>query len=169
VKGHKRATPVQSPIREDSSVVNQSQTVSGTAQVPPDSCQRMPDANSVSQFENVNGQHFGAGENLLWPAQADAPPTNNALQAELSSSLLWPDSENLFLSLTDGGLWDQSMPGLISLENLPQGEPQAIAAPPVMVGLSPYDEPTVTEDGRRAVQTTNGLLTNTVRVYLPSH
>jgi len=123
----------------------------------------MPVATSTSQLEQVNGQHFDAGENLLWPAQADVPPTNNAPQPEVSSSLLWPDSESLFLSLTDGGLWDQSTPGLISLEHLPQGGPQAIAAPPVMVGLSPYDEPTVTEDGRRAVQTTNGLLTNTVR------
>jgi hypothetical protein len=34
-----------------------------------------------------------------------------------------------------------------------------------MVGHSPYDEPTVTEDGRRAVQATNGLLTNTVREH----
>jgi hypothetical protein len=100
---------------------------------------------------------------LLWPAQDTEQTSNNPLQPELSSSLLWPDSESLFLSLTDGGLWGQSMPGLISLEHLPQGGPQAIAAPPVMVGHSPYDEPTVTEDGRRAVQTTNGLLTNTVR------
>lgn len=86
----------------------------------------------------------------------------------MSSSLLWPDSENLFLSLTDGGLWDQSMPGLISLEHLSQGGPQTIAAPPAMVAQSPYDKPTVTEDGRRAVQTTNGLLTNTVREHRAS-
>ncbi|KAK5682980.1 hypothetical protein LTS10_004508 [Elasticomyces elasticus] len=110
----------------------------------------------------MSGQHFHPGNTLLWPVQNAAPPSNNALQPDLSSSLLWPDSEDLFLSLTDGGLWDHSMPGLISLERLPQGGPQAIAAPPVVVGLSPYDEPTVTEDGRRAVQTTNGLLTNTL-------
>ncbi|KAK4890534.1 hypothetical protein LTR27_010815 [Elasticomyces elasticus] len=110
----------------------------------------------------MSGQHFNSGDTLLWPAQNAAPPSNNALQPDLSSSLLWPDSEDLFLSLTDGGLWDHSMPGLMSLERLPQGGPQAIAAPPVVVGLSPYDEPTVTEDGRRAVQITNGLLTNTL-------
>ncbi|KAK3643999.1 hypothetical protein LTR56_009851 [Elasticomyces elasticus] len=116
----------------------------------------------MSQPEGTSGQHFNSGDTLLWPAQNAAPLNNNALQPDLSSSLLWPDSEDLFLSLTDGGLWDHSMPGLISLERLPHGGPQAIPAPPVVVGLSPYDEPTVTEDGRRAVQTTNGLLTNTL-------
>jgi hypothetical protein len=129
----------------------------------------MPDAASTLQLEGMSGQHFGSGESLLWPAPDAAPPTNNVLQPELSSSLLWPDSESLFLSLTDGGVWDQSMPGLISLEHLPQGGPQAMTVPPVVVGLSPYDEATVTEDGRRAVQTTNGLLTNTVRGHCTVH
>jgi hypothetical protein len=144
-------------------MIGHSEIVSGNVQVPPIHPEGIPVATSTSQLEEAHGQRFPSGDALLWPAQDTGPPNNNAPQPELTSSLLWPDSENLFLSLTDGGLWDQSMPGLISLENLPQGGPQAIAAPPVVVGHSPYDEPTVTEDGRRAVQTTNGLLTNTVR------
>jgi hypothetical protein len=162
VKGHKRVTPINSPNREDSSVIDRDQIVSGNVQLPPSQRECMPVAASTSQPDEVQGQHFHSNDTLLWPAPDAGPSNNNALQPELSSSLLWPDSENLFLSLTDGGLWDQSMPGLISLEHLPQGGPQAIAAPPVVIGNSPYDEPTVTEDGRRAVQTTNGLLTNTV-------
>ncbi|KAK5694526.1 hypothetical protein LTR97_009116 [Elasticomyces elasticus] len=122
----------------------------------------MPVTTSTLPLEGMPGQHFSSGDTLLWPAQNTASPNNNALQHDLSSSLLWPDSEDLFLSLTDGGLWDHSMPGLISLERLPQAVSQAITAPPEVAGLSPYDEPTVTEDGRRAVQTTNGLLTNTL-------
>lgn len=144
-------------------MVGHNEIVSGYVQLPPDHQGCIPLATSSSQLEEAHGQHYPSGDTLLWPAQDSSQPSNNVPQPEISSSLLWPDSENLFLSLTDGGLWDQSMPGLISLENLPQGGPQAIAAPPVAVGNSPYDEPTVTEDGRRAVQTTNGLLTNTVR------
>jgi hypothetical protein len=144
-------------------VIDHSEIVPGSVQVPPNQPEFIPTATSASQSEEVHGQHVHISDTLLWPAQDTEQTSNNPLQPELSSSLLWPDSESLFLSLTDGGLWGQSMPGLISLEHLPQGGPQAIAAPPVMVGHSPYDEPTVTEDGRRAVQTTNGLLTNTVR------
>jgi hypothetical protein len=146
-------------------VIDQSEIVSGSVLVPPDQSELIPVTTSTSQSGEVHGQHVHSSDNLLWPAQDIDQPNNNALQPDLSSSLLWPDSESLFLSLTDGGLWDQSMPGLISLEHLPQGGPQSIAAPPVMVGHSPYDEPTVTEDGRRAVQATNGLLTNTVREH----
>lgn len=144
-------------------MIDHSEIVSGSAQVPPGRPECMPVATSTSQLEEVHGQQFPSGDTLLWPTQDAGLSNNNAPQPDVASSLLWPDSENLFLSLTDGGLWDQSMPGLFSLEHLPQGGPQAIAAPPVVVGHSPYDEPTVTEDGRRAVQTTNGLLTNTVR------
>jgi hypothetical protein len=168
VKGHKRATPIRSPNGEDSLVIDHSEIVPGSVQVPPNHAECMPVAASTSQLEEGHTQRFPYGGALLWPAQETGPPNNNAPQPDLSSSLLWPDSQNLFLSLTDGALWDQCMPGLISLENLPQGGPQAIAAPPVMVGNSPYDEPTVTEDGRRAVQTTNGLLTNTVREHRAS-
>ena len=144
-------------------MIGHSEIVSGNVQISPNHPEGVPVATSTSHLEEAHGHRFPSGDALLWPAQDTGPSNNNAPQPELTSSLLWPDSENLFLSLTDGGLWDQSMPGLISLENLPQGGPQAIAAPPVVVGHSPYDEPTVTEDGRRAVQTTNGLLTNTVR------
>jgi hypothetical protein len=165
VKGHKRATPIASPNREDSSVVGHNEIVPGCVQLPPDHPERIPVAASTLQLEEAHGQHYPSGDTVFWPAQDASQLNNNAPQPEISSSLLWPDSESLFLSLTDGGLWDQSMSGLTSLENLPQGGPQAIAAPPVVVGHSPYDEPTVTEDGRRAVQTTNGLLTNTVCEY----
>lgn len=162
VKGHKRATPIVSPNGDDSLVVDHREIVSGSADAPPNHPEATPVAASTSQLGEVQTQCFPSGGALLWQAQDTGPPNHVAPQPDLSSSLLWPDSENLFLSLTDGALWDQTMPGLISLENLPQGSPQAIAAPPVVVGHSPYDEPTVTEDGRRAVQTTNGLLTNTV-------
>lgn len=147
-------------------MVNHEAVIPDNVGIFPTTAGVVPVATSTSRLEEMtsNGQHVNSGDALLWPAQNPHPPSNNTLQPDLSSSLLWPDSENLFLSLTDGGLWDQSMPGLISLEHLPQGGPQAMAAPPVVVGLSPYDEPTVTEDGRRAVQTTNGLLTNTVGV-----
>ena len=166
VKGHKRATPVRSPIREeDSPVADHTETVSGGLQAPPNHSECIPIATSTPQVGEVQGQHVQSANTLLWQAQDTSLSSNNVLQPELTSSLLWPDSESLFLSLTDGGLWDQSMPGLISLETLPQDGPQAIATPSVMIGHSPYDEPTVTEDGRRAVQTTNGLLTNTVREH----
>lgn len=102
-------------------------------------------------------------DHMRWSTQVAYVPGTNAMQPDMSSSLLWPDSENLFQSLTDGLLWDQSMPGMVSLEHLHQGGSIPGAAPPVAMDSSPYDEPTVTEDGRRAVQATNGLLTNTVR------
>jgi hypothetical protein len=110
-------------------------------------------------FATPTSHHAGSGSTVLWSGQEVIPSGDHDAQPDLSSSLLWPDSESLFLSLTDGVLWDHSMPGIISLDQLPQ----SAAAPPIAAGLSPYDEPTVTEDGRRAVQTTNGLLTNTVR------
>lgn len=144
-------------------MVDHRKIVSDSADAPPNHPEAMPVTASTSQLGEVQTQCFPSGGALLWQTQDTGPPNHVTPQPDLSSSLLWPDSENLFLSLTDGALWDQTMPGLISLENLPQGSPQAIAAPPVVVGHSPYDEPTVTEDGRRAVQTTNGLLTNTVR------
>ncbi|KAK2773076.1 C2H2 type zinc finger domain protein [Colletotrichum kahawae] len=75
-----------------------------------------------------------------------------------SSSLLWPDSEELFQSLmsADGMTWDQSMPGLIPSAYQPQDVQSA--------GLSSTadgDELALAEDGHRAVQTINGILTNT--------
>ncbi|KAK1851232.1 C2H2 type zinc finger domain protein [Colletotrichum chrysophilum] len=76
-----------------------------------------------------------------------------------SSSLLWPDSEELFQSLmsADGMTWDQSMPGLIPSAYQPQDVQSA--------GLSSTadgDELALAEDGHRAVQTINGILTNTL-------
>lgn len=138
-------------------------TVSSGDYAPPNAAANLPAVTPTSQLERASHQPLVSGDTLLWTEQDAVPPNNHAAQPELSSSLLWPDSENLFLSLTDGALWDNSMPGLMSLDHLPHVVAQATAAPPVATGLSPYDEPTVTEDGRRAVQTTNGLLTNTVR------
>jgi hypothetical protein len=114
-------------------------------------------------FATPTSQQCDSGSTTLWSGQETISSGNHDTQPDLSSSLLWPDSESLFLSLTDGVLWDHSMPGIISLDQISQGVSQSAVAPSIAVDLSPYDEPTVTEDGRRAVQTTNGLLTNTVR------
>jgi hypothetical protein len=156
VKGHKHTTSVQSPIREHASVLEPSGITAGSARTRPIFEEDRPAVTPPQQ-------HFGSEDTIFWSGQGTNPLVNQNTQPHLSSSLLWPDSENLFQSLTDGVFWDQSMPGMISLDHLPHQVPQATGGPPMAVGVSPYDEPTVTEDGRRAVQTTNGLLTNTVR------
>lgn len=90
-------------------------------------------------------------------SHSSATTYDSLMQVDESSSLLWPDSEDFFQSLTasHGIDWNQSAPGLTKSAVFQTG-PSAMAPP------SPNGEPTVTEDGNRAVQTTNGLLTNTV-------
>ncbi|KAI7160021.1 hypothetical protein KC343_g7722 [Hortaea werneckii] len=75
---------------------------------------------------------------------------------ESSSSLLWPDSEDLFQSLTsnDGDPWDNTMSGQPGVPFLDVAQAQALPAP--------LEDAAITDDGQRAVQTTNGLLTNTI-------
>jgi hypothetical protein len=161
VKGHKHTTSVQAPIREHASVLEPSGIATGSVQTHHIFEEDRPAV-------TPRPQHFGSVNTMFWSGEDTNPSVNQDTQPDLSSSLLWPDSENLFQSLTDGVIWDQTMPGMIPLDHLPHQVPQATGTPPAAVGLSPYDEPTVTEDGRRAVQTTNGLLTNTVRgVGLP--
>lgn len=81
--------------------------------------------------------------------------------AESSSSLLWPDSEDLFQSLTsnDGDPWDNTMSGQPGVPFLDVAQAQALPAP--------LEDAAITDDGQRAVQTTNGLLTNTVGNCMP--
>ncbi|OTA24789.1 hypothetical protein BTJ68_12513 [Hortaea werneckii EXF-2000] len=76
--------------------------------------------------------------------------------AESSSSLLWPDSEDLFQSLTsnDGDPWDNTMSGQSAVPFLDVAQAQALPGP--------SEDADITDDGQRAVQTTNGLLTNTI-------
>ncbi|KAH8895354.1 cytochrome P450 [Thozetella sp. PMI_491] len=79
-----------------------------------------------------------------------------------ASSLLWPDSEDLFQSLTstDGMTWDQSLPGLGPPAYPPHETPYAKL--PSAPDRSRQDDLGAAEDGHRAVQTVNGLLTNTL-------
>lgn len=162
IKGHKQAASIRSPTEEDGPVMEHSGIVPSSIDTTLDPSRNLIIATPPSQLQRVSVQQFASGSTVPWPVQDATQPESHAAQCDLSSSLLWPDSENLFLSLTDGALWDNSLPGFMSLDNLPHSVSETTAAPPVAVDLSPYDEPTVTEDGRRAVQATNGLLTNTV-------
>lgn len=141
---------------------NQESIVSGTLTVG----ESLPQPTSSDQVNQVCGQQPSNVSPMFWTGPAAISSTSHALQPEASSSLLWPDSENFFQSLTstEGTLWDQCIPGLFPPEPLPQQPPVTTATAPI--SQSPYDEPTVTEDGRRAVHTTNGLLTNTVGRFI---
>ncbi|KAL0930160.1 C2H2 type zinc finger domain protein [Colletotrichum truncatum] len=105
-------------------------------------------APSVESSLSVDGSQAGpvAGTGLATASGHDA-----------SSTLLWPDSEELFQSLisADGMTWDQPIPGVIPPADIPHDLPSALR-------LRTADELAAAEDGHRAVQTINGLLTNTL-------
>lgn len=81
-----------------------------------------------------------------------------------ASSLLWPDSEDFFRNVMsfDATAWDQSMAVMNSVTGLANTQPQRPAQS--ANNASPYDECPSAEDGERAVQTVNGLISNTVSV-----
>ena len=85
-------------------MIGHSEIVSGNVQIPPNHPEGIPVATSTSQLEEAHGQRFPSGDALLWPAQDTGPPNNNAPQPELTSSLLWPDSENLWKIYHKGAL-----------------------------------------------------------------
>lgn len=119
------------------------------------------DGNSMhTRVGNVG--HIGHIGHITWPS-ATRPEARFA-QPDMSTSLLWPDSEDLFQSLmsADGMSWDQSMPGLIPAPELTHQ--LGSARPRASVSTPGDDELAAAEDGHRAVQTINGLLTNTVRL-----
>lgn len=169
VKGHKQANQMQSPTGDDQ-VMRRNDSAFSSTQAAHNPSMDVVASSPTMQLCQGDEHHHHLEDHMPWSTQIAYPPGTHAIQPDLSSSLLWPDSENLFQSLTDGVLWDQSMPGMVSLEHLHQEGSHSGAAPPVAIDSSPYYERTVTEDGRRAVQATNGLLTNTVRViYADSH
>ncbi|TEA20044.1 Zinc finger protein MSN2 [Colletotrichum sidae] len=100
-----------------------------------------------------NGHRAHAVNQPQWQPPAARP----FAQQDASSSLIWPDSEGLFQSLisAEGMTWDQSMSGLIPGADIPTDVPSVSMC-------STADELAAAEDGHRAVQTINGLLTNTL-------
>jgi len=103
----------------------------------------------------VNGNE--ASQNI-WPSMNQ--PRNQLLQQDVSSTLLWPDSQGFFQSLMsgDGVNWDQVW--------IPRPEPSqenvASVGPCSTTEGTRDEELGAVEDGHRAVQTINSLLTNTV-------
>ena len=164
VKGHKQSARIESPVGGDV-LSTQRDTISSSTQAPHIPSASLIAARPTAELHQGDEHHLASEDHMRWSTQMAFLPGTHEPQPELSSSLLWPDSENLFLSLTDGALWDHSMPGMVSQQHAPHCGSRPAATPPAAMDLSPYDEPTVTEDGRRAVQATNGLLTNTVRIH----
>jgi hypothetical protein len=108
----------------------------------------------TSSVDVTNNNAAGIGQ-IPWP------PT--ARTGEVSS-LLWPDSEDLFQSLTsaDAAAWNQGGPAL-SHATYDAHAPSYTSITSEVNDQSQYDELAAAEDGHRAVQTVNRLLTNTVR------
>lgn len=117
----------------------------------------------VSPMTSDVGNVSGVGSSSQIPMPSVIRPDDNFFQHHLSSSLLWPDSAELFQSLmsADGVNWAQPMPGVsLAPEIIPGPES---ASENGSVNQTGGNELTVAEDGHRAVQTINGLLTKTVR------
>ncbi|GIZ48522.1 hypothetical protein CKM354_001157600 [Cercospora kikuchii] len=130
--------------------------------------QSSPDTNGAPDSHAASGaaglSHEGTGQQLLdagttlWTG---APAGDYLLPSDTSSSLIWPDSENFFQTLTSNHVdaWNQPHASN-SCVNRPSVTLENNAYP--ASNPSPHDETAATEDGRRAVQTTNGLLTETL-------
>lgn len=97
------------------------------------------------------------------PMQSGIQPDEQFHQRHLSSSLLWPDSAELYESLisAEGVSWGQGIPGLTPApEAIPGSESHGGNVSADQTG---DDELAAAEDGHRAVHVINGLLTQTVR------
>ncbi|KAF6816588.1 C2H2 type zinc finger domain protein [Colletotrichum plurivorum] len=164
VKGHKQAAQLQaisasSPAYPSS--LNPFQSPGGsssrsTSAVPGSG----PDPILVAGNDGTSIHRVSNIGHITWPS-ATRPEARFA-EPDMSSSLLWPDSEDLFQSLmaADGMSWDQSMASLIPAPELPH-QPGPVSSR-ASVGTPGDDELAAAEDGHRAVQTINGLLTNTL-------
>lgn len=104
---------------------------------------------------------LGSSSHIAMPAIIQ--PDDNLFQRHLSSSLLWPDSVDFFQSLmsADGMNWAEEMPGMTQApEIIP--DPESTSEND-LENQTERNELAAAEDGHRAVQTINGLLTKTVR------
>ncbi len=122
-----------------------------------------PYSGSRGTSNNFNGPSSNSNNTCQIPWSSSTRSGDRFAQHDSSSSLLWPDSEGLFQSLTssDALAWDQLMPGLAPAAGLSHGTPYPKHGS--TADRSRYDDPAAADDGHRAVQTVNGLLTNTVR------
>lgn len=143
-----------------------------TARLTPSIQNKEPISESHGQFRERNVQQDGhavasydlAGDSSQarqvdferWDGLSSFPLGQQNPVAESSSSLLWPDSEDLFQSLTsnDGDPWDSTMSRQSAVPFFDLSQAQALP--------TPSENAAITDDGQRAVQATNGLLTNTV-------
>lgn len=138
-----------------------------TEQMIPPLSEPTPQFSSNHDDAILTSLHSPKSANVLAPLlppsanQLDSPP-----QEPGASSLLWPDSEDFFQNIMslDALTSDQFMltghPAVTFATEMPQTRSQRLA------GSSSYDECSHTEDGHRAVQTVNGLITDTVSLII---
>ncbi|KAK1657457.1 hypothetical protein BDP55DRAFT_721395 [Colletotrichum godetiae] len=123
----------------------------------------LPSAGQLNLPPNLgdfsDDQRYNSTSEASWSSAFHS--AERLIQHDGSSSLLWPDSEDLFQSLmsAEGVSWAQSVP--VFIPTIPQDTtPSARVARGS--GQVSREELAAAEDGHRAVQTVNGLLTNTL-------
>lgn len=158
VKGHRG--PARAP-GDDVLQVQAESTSTSTLDVAPSTLASI--GHSVSPITRDACNAHGVTNPGHIPIQSVIQPDGHFSQDQLSSSLLWPDSAELYESLVsaEGMSWVQGIPGLTPA-------PEGILGPEsnrenISANHTVEDGLAAAEDGHRAVHAINGLLTKTVR------
>ncbi|KAI9148221.1 putative transporter [Paramyrothecium foliicola] len=108
---------------------------------------------------SVNSQTDDGMNQVLLPSVVR--PEGQVVPHDAASSLLWPDSEDLFQSLINGTgtSWDQTLPATFEAGYVNNEVPQTLRS---ARDEAQDEELAAAEDSHRAVVTINGLLTNTL-------
>lgn len=149
VKGHKQAARASDTSPSDAQGPHPFSEVCSDGRSP---------VNINGVYDPVRNVNAHPTAQNIWPSMTQ--PETHLLPKEQTSSLLWPDSEGFFQSLVsgDGINWDHV---LMSQPEHSQDNVTSVGQCSAADGTRDGELATV-EDGHRAVQTINSLLTNTV-------